>query len=83
MINCHYTSKGEYPQPYGNYLETSYPLIPCLVKGQLSTGYGWGVRFWNHEFNCWDNEEADDFECEPNQVEAWCYLDDIINNLNK
>lgn len=58
-----------------------YPQIPCLVKGQLSTGYGYGVRYWNVECQVWDDEECDDYECDKEAVEEWAYLDDIIGNM--
>lgn len=68
----------EEPQVYGEYKEKSYPQIPCLVLGNLSTGYGYGVRYWNVEYKVWDDEECDDYECDKKAIEKWCYLDDLI-----
>lgn len=74
-------TKDEVPQPIGDYANEAYPQIPCLVKGQLSTGYGYGVRYWNVKCQVWDDEECDDYECGKDAVEEWAYLDDIIGNM--
>lgn len=73
-------TKDEVPQPIGDYANEVYPQIPCLVKGQLSTGYGYGVRYWNVECQVWDDEECDDYECDKDSVEEWCYLDDLTQS---
>lgn len=70
--------KKEVPQVYGEYENEVTPSIPCLVKGYLSTGYGYGVRYWNVAYEVWDDEQADDFECHKYQIEYWAYLDDLI-----
>lgn len=70
--------KSEEPQAYGEYEDCIYPEIPCLVRGQLSTGYGYGVRYWNIIEKVWDDEECDDFECNKDDIEEWAYLDDLI-----
>lgn len=70
--------KQEEPQAYGEYEDKIYPQIPCLVRGQLSTGYGYGVRYWNATEKVWDDEECDDFECKKDDIEEWTYLDDLI-----
>ena len=75
----HNTKDKELPKLYGDYLTANYPEIPCLVKGQLSSGWGYGVRHWNFIEGCWDTEDADDYECASDVVEEWAYLDDIIN----
>ena len=49
--------KEEVPQIYGDYGDSIYPQIPCLVRGMLSTGYGYGVRYWNVTEQCWDDEK--------------------------
>lgn len=72
--------KSEEPQIYGEYEDKIYPQIPCLVYGHLSTGIGYGIRYWNVTEKCWDDEECDDYECDKNAVEKWCYLDDLIPN---
>lgn len=74
-------TKDEVPQPVGDYANEVYPQIPCLVKGDLSTGYGYGVRYWNVECQVWDDEECDDYECDKDDVEEWAYLDDIVGNM--
>lgn len=74
-------TKDEVPQPIGDYANEVYPQIPCLVKGHLSTGYGYGVRYWNVTEQCWDDEECDDYECDKDAVEEWAYLDDITGNM--
>ena len=73
--------KSEEPQVYGEYENEVYPQIPCLVRGQLSTGYGYGVRYWNTTEKVWDDEECDDFECKKDDIEEWAYLDDLIPNV--
>lgn len=73
-------TKNEVPQVYGEYENESYPQIPCLVLGCLSTGYGYGVRYWNVTEKCWDDEGGDDFECDKDEIEKWAYLDDLSPN---
>ena len=55
-------TKDEVPQAHGEYENEHYPQIPCLVYGELSTGIGYGVRYWNVTEQCWDDEECDDYE---------------------
>lgn len=81
MKSLFHKTKDEVPQPIGKYKNDAYPQIPCLVKGYLSTGYGYGVRYWNVEYQVWDDEECDDYECDKLAVEEWAYLDDIIGNV--
>lgn len=68
----------EVPQVYGKYENEIAPSIPCLVRGYLSTGYGYGVRYWNVSYEVWDDEEADDYECDKDKIEEWAYLDDLL-----
>lgn len=70
--------KTEEPQVYGEYKNRVYPQIPCLVYGKLSTGIGYGVRYWNITEKCWDDEECDDYECSKDAIEEWAYLDDLL-----
>lgn len=70
--------KSEEPQVYGEYENRIYPQIPCLVYGKLSTGIGYGVRYWNITEKCWDDEECDDYECSKDAIEEWAYLDDLL-----
>lgn len=81
MKSLFHKTKDEVPQPIGDYANEVYPQIPCLVKGHLSTGYGYGVRYWNVTEQCWDDEECDDYECDKEAVEEWAYLDDITVNM--
>ena len=53
--------KNEVPKAIGEYANDIYPQIPCLVQGKLSTGEGYGVRYWNVECQVWDDEECDDY----------------------
>lgn len=69
---------AEVPQIYGDYGDSIYPQIPCLVVGILSTGYGYGVRYWNVTEQYWDDEECDGYECDKDKIEKWAYLDDLI-----
>lgn len=78
-INSAWHDMGtEVPQIYGDYGDSIYPQIPCLVRGDLSTGYGYGVRYWNVTEQCWDDEECDDYECDKDKIEEWAYLDDLL-----
>lgn len=77
-INSVWHDASEIPQIYGEYENDLYPQIPCLVLGHLSTGYGYGVRYWNVTHQVWDDEECDDFECKMNSIEKWAYLDDLL-----
>lgn len=78
-INSVWHNMGkEVPQIYGDYGDSIYPQIPCLVVGHLSTGYGYGVRYWNVTEQCWDDEECDDYECDKDKIEEWAYLDDLL-----
>lgn len=83
MKSLFHKTKDEVPQPIGDYANEVYPQIPCLVKGHLSTGYGYGVRYWNVTEQCWDDEECDDYECDKDAVEEWAYLDDITGNMEE
>lgn len=73
----------EVPQVYGEYENKIAPSIPCLVRGYLSTGYGYGVRYWNVDYEVWDDEEADDFECKADKIEEWAYLSDLLPDTRK
>lgn len=73
----------EEPQVYGEYENKIAPSIPCLVLGYLSTGYGYGVRYWNVDCEVWDDEQADDFECKKDKIEKWAYLDDLLPERDK
>ena len=69
----HYTENDDYPVVFGKYEEYAYPQIPCLVDGPF------GVRYWNVKEQCWDDEEADDYFCDKNQITRWRYLDALLD----
>lgn len=77
-LNSIWHTMEEEPQVYGEYKDNVMPQIPCLVLGHLSTGYGYGVRYWNSSYKVWDDEECDDYECSKDNIEKWCYLDDLL-----
>ena len=64
----------EEPEVFGEYVEKSYPQIPCLV---YIKNYGYGVRYWNVTEKCWDDEECDDFFCKMDGIEKWAYIDKL------
>ena len=73
-MNWKYTSKGEYPQPS----QKEKDEIRCLVFRK-----GWHqILCWNAHYECWDDEEGDDYFCDKEQVEKWEYLENIINTLD-
>lgn len=76
--NAWHDMKEEVPQVYGEYENKVAPSIPCLVRGYLSTGYGYGVRYWNVAYEVWDDEQADDYECDKDKIEYWAYVDDLM-----
>lgn len=73
-MNWKYTEKGEYPQPN----QKEKDEIRCLV---FHKGYT-RILCWNTHYECWDDEEGDDYYCNKELVEKWEYLDSIINTLN-
>jgi hypothetical protein len=73
----HYTKDNDYPVVFGEYSDTIFPQIPCLV--QMKIGIEYGVRYWNVEYQVWDSEDMDDYECEKDGVERWMYLDSLID----
>lgn len=77
-INSVWHDASERPQIYGEYENDLYPKIPCLVLGHLSTGYGYGVRYWNVAEQVWDDEQSDYFGCTMYLIEKWAYLDDLL-----
>ena len=72
----HYTKDNDYPEVFGEYVKLNYPQIPCLV---LYRGM-FGVRHWNVQCKCWDDESCDDFFCLKDQVDKWCYIDELDND---
>lgn len=47
-----------------------YSQVPCLVyyKGQVM------ILQFNHEHECWDDEDGDDYCCDVESVEYWMPL---------
>lgn len=76
--NAWHDMKEEVPQVYGEYENKVVPSIPCLVRGYLSTGYGYGVRYWNVAYEVWVDEQADDYECDKDKIEYWAYIADLL-----
>ena len=62
--------------------EKAYSQVWCLV----SKRYDWKrgdneghyyqtqILVFNHEHECWDQEDGDDYDCDINQVKYWMYL---------
>ena len=42
-----------------------------LAKMKDRAGWDWTVRVWNEHYNCWDDEDGDDYECDREDVEVW------------
>lgn len=71
----HYTENNEYPVVFGKYKNQQYQQIPCLVE---YVGF-FGIRYWNVNQQCWDDEEADDYFCDKDSIIRWRYLDAILD----
>lgn len=37
-------------------------------------GYQYKLLIWNGVYNCWDDEEGDDYFCDRDRVEYWTHL---------
>lgn len=37
-------------------------------------GYQYKLLIWNDVYNCWDDEEGDDYFCDRDKVEYWTHL---------
>ena len=61
---------------------TSYSQVPCLVNkmyysendGISTCFYQIQILVFNHEHQCWDAEDGDDYDCDIHQVKHWMYL---------
>ena len=73
-MNWKHTSKGEYPQA----TKKERDEIQCLV---CKAGM-YGVLSWNNHYQCWDDEQGDDYLCDKEAVDKWEYLSHIVNTLN-
>ncbi len=69
-------TKDELPELLDKYKNENAPEIPCICK----RGWWYGVRYWNPSYHCWDDKAADDYCCDADKVEEWCYLDDLLQN---
>ena len=36
--------------------------------------YPYKLLVWNDTYNCWDNEDGDDYFCSRDEVEYWTHL---------
>ena len=75
----HKTEEKEFPAIiFREYEYQVNPKIPCLVKSsKFASGYG--VVYWDCVEKCWEDREHDDEIYEPEFIDDWAYLDDIIN----
>ena len=76
-MKWHYTKQNDYPQPREGRGENDE--FQCLVynRGQYQ------MLYWNCYYECWDDEQGDDYECDKDCVEKWEYLEHITNELDK
>ena len=75
-MKWHYTNQNDFPQPRAG--KGDNDEFQCL-------GYDHGqyiLLYWNCHYECWDDEQGDDYYCDKDKVEKWCYLDDIVKKLN-
>lgn len=60
----------------------SYSQVPCLVSkrydwernGEKGHFFQTQILVFNHEHECWDQEDGDDHDCSIEQVEYWMLL---------
>jgi len=69
----HYTKDWDYPRLFGRYESMVAPAIPCVVVVNGHTL----IRQWNVDYQCWDDEDGDDFFCKRDVVERWRYVDSL------
>lgn len=64
-----------------NDINSTYPEqdTRCLViyRGDLC------IRVWNAHYQCWDDEEGDDYFCDKDKVEKWISLDKVESNITE
>lgn len=63
-----------YKEKYDKVLELARIKYSFAKMEKLSTGIGYGVRYWNVTEKCWDDEECDDYECSKDAIEEWACL---------
>ena len=75
-MKWHFTKQGDYPKPREGRGENDE--FQCLVyhKGMYR------MLYWNCYYECWDDEQGDDHECDKERVEKWCYLHEITSTLD-
>lgn len=65
----------------------AYSQVPCLVNKrydwerheQKGHYYQIQILVFNHEHECWDQEDGDDFDCEIERVTHWIALPEPPN----
>lgn len=74
-MKWHYTKDNDYPQPReGKGKEDSFQ---CFVFRARE----YRILTWNCYYDCWDDEEGDDYLCDKEAVEKWISLDEITSEL--
>lgn len=71
-MKWHYTKGGDYPQKtddkgYGDH-------VPCLVEME---NYDYKLLCYNTYYQCWDDDECDDFYCDIHSVKRWISVQEI------
>ena len=60
--------------------QESYSQVSCLVNKRykfmrngefIKYTYNVEILVFNHEHECWDNEDGDDYNCDIEQVTHW------------
>lgn len=75
-MRWHYTNQNDFPQPRKG--KGDNDEFQCLVydHGQYF------MLYWNCHYECWDDEQGDDYYCDKNEIEKWCPLDDVVEKLD-
>lgn len=77
-MKWHYIKDNDYPQPREDKGDSDE--FQCLVERKK----GWfQLLYWNCYYQCWDDEQGDDNECDKDQVIRWVSLDEITIELGK
>lgn len=73
-MKWHHTENNDYPQPREG--KGKNDEFQCLVERKN----GWyQLLHWNCYYECWDDEQGDDTECDKDQIIRWISLDEILN----
>ena len=59
-----------------------YSQVPCIVNKRIDwergenkgSSYNVQILVFNHEHECWDGEDGDDYDCDISQVSHWMPL---------